>query len=283
MPNLTVSTLLTNLQIYVSNPVIHAQPFEPNFPLTSIKTEDFKHMYNSLPLVPFARAASSGSQSVGLPTVFFPCLGHGHAPINRPLVIGCSSDRWERLLNDAVVWRAARFSDAAIRGATNTAGTRTGARFNWVISELARLKSGTDTTWRARADARNLTDAEYNEVVEHMYAQGNMADGAAGTEILPARSGFNHTTEPGRSLWGGGTEMGEELSRCWKCRFVFHYFDDYNHAGATHPAMQREDPRTTAFKANAPLNCAEDLCHYFCTVLEPNPAEPPAGPMDPFP
>jgi hypothetical protein len=71
--------------------------------------------------------------------------------------------------------------------------------------------------------------------------------------------------------------MFDEISRCWKYRFVHHY--NVN-AGLADPiskaslpeAVVPENPHLTKLHANGPLGCAEDLVEFQCSRL---PAVPP--------
>ncbi|KAH7028813.1 uncharacterized protein B0I36DRAFT_349805 [Microdochium trichocladiopsis] len=211
---------------------------------------------------------------VGLPRVIFICAEHRHS--------ACSADVFGKLGNmqDAFdVRRTARFGDVndmqvwQRHGAHGSLCQDVADRFDFVTNWY-NVQSG--KTYMGRAKESQLSNDEYTELCRNMYdAVGAPSDeGKPGGTPLPLKTGYNHRQELGRSFYAasdGSRVMFQEMSRCWKCRFVFHY-RMYPGAGEqqTGPnAMVPEDPRQTAFKANestTKFKCAEDLAHWLCVA-----------------
>jgi len=217
----------------------------------------------------------------GLPSVLFCCLSHVDSNGNRILVAGCSTDQWGTFLKGTLhAWRAGRFETGPIRDSLRDAGNEASRKFE---SILAKVKDD----WRGMKNSyekNSFTNEEYNAIGRAMFEDDGVHP------ALPTDFGFNHLAEVGRPFCGSGLNMFDEMSRCWKCRFVCHY--DVN-AGLAGPipqgapvilpgAVVPENPRLTKFHANGPLGCAEDLAHFQCSQL---PAVQPAVPMPtvPFP
>ena len=199
----------------------------------------------------------AGGAPAGLPIVVFGCEQHA---LQR-----CSSDNYVNLnplRTDAKNRRQARFLPAGNRGPHSQYCQISIDRYNAV-----RTWSGLNIpNFVADATNRNLTNQQYNDFINDMYGNRGAA-GPPGGVVLPPTHGFVHTGEPGRSFYGSGAIMFDAMSRCWKCRFNFHYNTLYPvNPVPLAPHLPAEDPRQTVWAANQPLACAEDLTHWSCTA-----------------
>ena len=235
-------------------------------------------MINQLILPQRARARSPPvkGDETGLPSVLFCCLSHVDGNGIPFLIAGCSTDSWGRSLKRVLhIWRDSRFQAGIDRGMLHIAGHQASTKFEAVLARI-------DANWgdvKDRHENNSLTNEDYNRIGRAVYEDD---------PALPANFGFNHLAEVARPFCGSGENMFDEISRCWKCRFVHHY--DVN-AGLAGPVPQgmpviqpgaivRENPRLTKLHANGPLGCAEDLVHFQCSRL---PAVAPTVPMPTVP
>jgi hypothetical protein len=77
---------------------------------------------------------------------------------------------------------------------------------------------------------------------------------------------YNHREELRRSFHASGAKIFQEMSRCWKCRFMYHY--QIPRPGSTNcTGLTAEEPTQTSYVCNSALSCAEDLCHQRCSGL----------------
>ncbi|MCJ1400400.1 hypothetical protein MMC11_003605 [Xylographa trunciseda] len=243
--------------------------FCPCYWLTGTPTEDLKQLLlHNTTLHQFSAdsTVAEAENETGLPVVLFVCMGHTRADGGPRVVVACSGDNWipNRILNGWTRdWRKARMTDAGARQQLQTMGTTAVARFNIVrVAILQVPPHNADPLFANRLQTRTATNPEYNELVTAMYS--NAAPYGPSPNTLPNNFGNNHLTEAGRSFRGCGPTIYQEMSRCWKCRFLAQYFDDHDNEHAHAPSMIKEDPTQTSFVANGPLSCAEDLCHLFC-------------------
>lgn len=204
--------------------------------------------------------------------------------------VGCNGDEWKTFDDfnrDARGRRRNRFVDVdwtdSIRDTVVQSNTRIGYVITWF--------SDNDENFGRRAQNKSLSIKGYNHLVTSMYnAGGNyppLDTAKPGGKPLPGRFGYNHLNESGRAFHGLGADMFTEMSRCWKCRFVYHY-------QVTRPMTSKEgsdgltaeDPRQTSWIWNKEFKCAEDLCHYRCWAV--NNGQKPGSPdtdlvFKPFP
>lgn len=189
--------------------------------------------------------------SSGLPAVVFPCLGH-----SLELVVGVSTPTWsgyQKVWNRVRAWRDGRFANPGFAVADiQNAGALVVQKFN----DFCVANPVLATTYRDPALRLQATAAQWNTVINTIFAllfdHGNGAPYA-----------FDHAGELARSFHARGQTIFSPMSRCWKCRFLHLY--RVNDAIVT--TVARESPAGTAFAANEPRSCAEDLCHYFCSQL----------------
>jgi len=224
-------------------------------------------------------------RETGLPIVLFVCMGHRTATDTPRIVAACSGDNWlpnQNLHKVSRKWREARMPNIAdAKTALETMGRRVVDRFNSVKARIVQVAPhASDATFNERMYTNQFSDAEFNEFVTAMYDDNNETYGP--TNVLVAPFGNNHLSEPGRSFRGSGPHIFEEMSRCWKCRFVAQYQDDYSNAHAHAAALVQEDPRQTLFAANEPLSCAEDMCHLLCLGAGHLIAATPPWPNQPY-
>ncbi|KAK2688576.1 hypothetical protein QWA68_012714 [Fusarium oxysporum] len=202
----------------------------------------------------------------GLPAVVFVCLTDNTA--------SCSPDYWHswsrkgKGLTVLKQNRQYRFNDQVHNVRLESETVRIKARWKYVNGYF----KGKNANFMADAEGRRLSDNAYNGFVEFMYAI--IPETEVSQSIVPGGKpiertlGYNHLGESGRPFSGGaldGTTIFEEISRCWKCRFLHHY--DIPRVQGNTTGLTPEDPKTTSWACNEPLNCAEDLCHYRCWRL----------------
>jgi hypothetical protein len=214
----------------------------------------------------------------GLPVVFFVCM--------TDRIVGCSGDLWSefREFNRACrTRRKARFTPGDSKDALEDMELRSNFRFNYIVRWLSGkdpVTGITDTGSPMRNDhfgelaqEFRLPKAKYNQIVQAMYGEspGNngpwppLRDGVRGGQKLDSKFGFSHISESGRSFYGQGGRIFTPMSRCWKCRFVFHYkMYRPGTAGAGSDGVDPENPCDTSWVANDPFTCAEDLVHFRC-------------------
>ncbi|PVH93258.1 hypothetical protein DM02DRAFT_733221 [Periconia macrospinosa] len=189
----------------------------------------------------------------GLPKVLFLCLTHGNAK--------CSADFWRdgaephrRALLKARKERFRLEHEVEEDTTLFNAGRMIYARFD-AIKKWQKEKG-------INLDKGLLTPAQYNQVVRWMYtnSEQELDVKAPGLELT---FGCDHRNEVGRPFAGCGRKMMNEMSRCWKCRFLYHY-NIPRPGDANTTGLIAEEPTQTDFTTNHGLACAEDLAHHRC-------------------
>lgn len=168
---------------------------------------------------------------------------------------------------EAKKWRRARFVDVSRSKRMELYGNKVRNAFTEIVGEIldAAKADGVSEKAKELAEAKDLerdiranqlTPTQYNAIARKVHERL----GKSMKMDYPTRCGFNHRGEFGRPFHGHGPEIFTEMSRCWKCRFL--YFYDVNAA-----SLEREHPQQTRFSANRGLECAEDLVHHQCQQL----------------
>ena len=205
-----------------------------------------------------------GRPGIGLPVVIFVCM--------TDRIVACSGDQWGVSMaafnRISRARRRDRFGNTQWTTMLDYAGTRVQQRFDYVTAWFRNK----DKEFGGRAQKCKLDPREYNDLVECMYkAQPDGPPYAAdelGGEGLDRKFGYEHLSESGRSFYGAGNKMFNEMSRCWKCRFIFHYRTRRpGTANEGLDGLEAENPKDTSWICNPPLVCAEDLCHHRCATI----------------
>ncbi|KAF2118012.1 hypothetical protein BDV96DRAFT_571265 [Lophiotrema nucula] len=173
---------------------------------------------------------------VGLPQVLFACIGELNPPpssVRHPLIATCSNDQWTHLhtlrgrLNE---WRATRYG--AKKQTLSDKGTKAFNRFNQTVGPYYLTR----TTQPVGTRDPQLSNIDYGNIVGFM--SNPLPDPNPPTsdpwsapyiteDILTKRLeigfGIDRTGHAGRSFHGCGNDLFQEMSRCWKCRFLHLY------------------------------------------------------------
>jgi hypothetical protein len=150
----------------------------------------------------------------GLPSALFCCLSHVDSGGNRILVASCSTDSWGTFLKGTLhAWRAGRFEIGPNRDRLYAAGNEAPRKFEPILAKVKANWRGMET----RYEQGTLTNEDYNAIGRAMFEDDGVHP------ALPADFGFNHLAEVGRPFSGSGENIFNEISRCWKCRYVHHY------------------------------------------------------------
>ena len=206
----------------------------------------------------------NGRPGIGLPIVIFVCM--------TDRIVACSGDQWGISMaafnQISRARRRDRFGNTKWTTMLDNAGTRVQQRFEYVTRWFRK----NDMYFGGRAQNRTLDPRKYNDLVECMYEAGlnhpPYARDELGGEPLDRKFGYEHLSESGRAFYGAGNNMFDEMSRCWKCRFLFHYRTPKPGTANEHSdGLEAEDPRQTSWICNNPLVCAEDLCHHRCATI----------------
>ena len=200
-------------------------------------------------------------RQIGLPKVIFVCSEHR--------MIACSADYWGEFgaFKTAMRnFRLQRFNESS-RSALSNERDLVFRRFTYVKNAMEKMTPG----FKQMAFNRQLGPALYNQFVSYMYewlpTGSTHSMSGRGNLPLGRRFGHNHLGETGRSFHGAGVNMFHEMSRCWKCRFLYQY-DTPRPGMPNATGLIAEEPTQTAWNCNPPLTCAEDLCHHFCRALQ---------------
>ena len=210
----------------------------------------FRQLVNAQPL--------NSRAHVGLPVVVFVCM--------TDRLVAFSKDKWDALKTYENALRDFRYRRFSIDPIVDSMVDKRHAVFNRLtfIQDWCELNVA---TFRNRANACTLTPNEYNLVVASIYEtrpDGPLDNNSVqGGQPLGRTFGYNHRPESGRAFRASGQEMFMEMSRCWKCRFLYQY-DIPRPGQLNNTGLIAEEPTQTAWNCNIPLCCAEDLCHYRC-------------------
>ena len=164
--------------------------------------------------------------------------------------------------------RRQRFGNTQLTNTLDYAGTKVQQRFQHVTKWFQK----DDFCFDGGAQNRTLNSRKYNDLVECRYDAGlnypPYETDEFGGEPLDRRFGYEHLDESGPAFYGAGEKMFDEMSLCWKCRFIFHYLTPRpGTANDQSDGLEAEDPRQTSWTCNNPLVCAEDLCYHGCTTI----------------
>lgn len=199
-------------------------------------------------------------------------------------VIGCSKPEYgsyKRLQSRMRLARDATFEDTQLVEGMTKVDQRFEERWNAVS-----LRPGPSNFkvlhLRDGGSKYSMKPREYNKLILAMYD----TNVAPETAPLHKQFGFNHLEENGRAFRGSGSNMLLVMSRCARCRFVYHW--NMTRVGAPRATgdVDPEDPRKTGLAAHVGLVCAECQCHYRCVKFHKRtkgmPGHPYALPRVPF-